>query len=670
MSGKFVSVLLILCAGILLVADKVPAVNENGAASYKNTISVARETLWKAITSTQGSGATVAVMDQGKIVYSEGIGVANREENRPVDRNTRFNFGSVSKMFAAVAVLQLVDEGKLRLDDRVASFIPEFKMKDPRYKDITVRMLFNHSSGLPGGTFYVGGPTPGTYLHDTLFDTLKDEHLKYAPGDISVYCNDGFTLAEILVERISGEKYLDFLKKQIFTPLRLDRTAASIGEIGAKNVAEYYASKTGQKYPTEIIQLYGAGGLSSTADDMCRFGDSFCSNGKRILSKASLKEILKVQPDRFSRYLQNPGLLNAFGWDIAKVGKYQAMGMQVLGKSGGTGCFSSFLLVVPEKRISIALSISGHTDVSMKGAFKILDALMKDKHMVPQKVHTIKKPLAPQPVPEDLLKYAGYYIGTSPVRVKFTKNGFTACPIDEKTAQHNSKPLAFIYNRGYFHYADFTCYFTTIGEKRYIILHNVDPFGLDAIFFQKLDTSPKPVSLKHDINGKVWLLRNALPGIELHFKQGNPLLVVSNIYPELPGYVGFSGTIDRIESPDFAGMAATAIRDQDELTLFKKGGKLQAKWGYCLFSNADDIRKINSGVNKVRIGKKDYNEWLKVQTDTLLSFGRPEGGRIVVLTPQEGLYDSVLDSGEMYAPAGSYVFCAGKAGDQFKINAQ
>jgi len=103
--------LLVICVSFaLLAAGETRAAEKNARPDYKNAISVARETIWKAITSGQGSGATIAIMDQGEIVYSEGIGVADRSQNRPVDKDTRFNIGSTSKMFPAVAILLLVDE--------------------------------------------------------------------------------------------------------------------------------------------------------------------------------------------------------------------------------------------------------------------------------------------------------------------------------------------------------------------------------------------------------------------------------------------------------------------------------------------------------------------------------------------------------------------------------
>jgi len=284
----------------ILFSGELSAAEKAALPDYRNTISVARETIWRAITSGQGSGATSPSWDQGRIVYSEGIGIADRAQNRPVDRNTRFNIGSTSTMFVAVAILLLVEEGKVSLDEAVARYIPEFSMKDERYKRITVRMLFNHSSGLPGSTFYFGYK-PDARMHKLLLNTLKDAYLKHDPGAMSLYCNDGFTLAEMIVEKVSGKKYVDFLNQRIFTPLDMKDTSASIGEINEPNSAEFYDSQTGKKYPRLAISVYGAGGMSSTAEDLCRFGGSLLSpKGKRILSDRVHQRDSREQPTLFS----------------------------------------------------------------------------------------------------------------------------------------------------------------------------------------------------------------------------------------------------------------------------------------------------------------------------------------------------------------------------------
>ncbi len=103
-------------------------------------------------------------------------------------------------------------------------------------------------------------------------NTLSRAHLKHAPGAMAVYCNDGFTLAEMIVERVSRQKYIDFLDKRIFKPLGLKNTGIGVGEIKGKPVALYYDPKTGKMHPPETLSVLGAGGLVVN----CRGALPFC----------------------------------------------------------------------------------------------------------------------------------------------------------------------------------------------------------------------------------------------------------------------------------------------------------------------------------------------------------------------------------------------------------
>lgn len=635
---------------------------------YQKAKIAARETIWKAITSGKGSGATVAVMDNGEIVYSEGIGVKDRSLNSPIGSNTRFNIGSTSKMFAAVAILLLVDEGKVALDESVAHYIADFKMEDERYKDITVRMLFNHSSGLPGSSFYFGYK-PDDCMHEILLETLADAHLKHKPGAMSIYCNDGFTLAEIIVERISGKKYIDFLLERIFKPLGMNNTGASIGEIRASDLAEFYDLKTGKKYPPEVITVYGAGGLSSTAEDLCRFGNSFSPKGTRILSEASLKEIRKTQPTQFSDKLKSRQIMDNFGWEYSDLSPFSEKGIQVLGKGGNTGCYSTNLQIVPDEGISIALIISGHANGESLTR-PILDALMEYKHLIePEKKHA-SKPVQPQKIPAELSKYAGFYAGgKETVRLVIDQKNkkIDLYPLTgrKKGKDAEMKPLSsFNYNSGYLYNRekDLQCYLTTVNGKSYIALHKLPNYGADILLYQKLDQIKAPLSLKIDLDDKVWLLRNLKP----YVLEDSVGLITSTAYKDLAGYVDFNG-IKKIEGPTFAGMAATCFRDQTELHLFNKNGQYWAKSGCFLFSMADSAKRAVSGENRVIVGADNYNEWLKIEKGAILNFEKPENGRIIVVKGDKVLFDSIVDTDELFAPEGSYVFCAGQEGDSFTI---
>ena len=117
---------------------------------YESAITTARSEIWQAINSGKCGSATAAIMVDGKLVYAEGFGMANREKSIPVDRATLFNIGSISKVYVATAIMLLVDDGKVSLDKPVTDYLPEFKMADDRYKKITVRMTIEPRIGPTG----------------------------------------------------------------------------------------------------------------------------------------------------------------------------------------------------------------------------------------------------------------------------------------------------------------------------------------------------------------------------------------------------------------------------------------------------------------------------------------------------------------------------------------
>ena len=180
--GKVNIVAVWLLTALLAVLPTTVCVATN-ISTFDAAKAFARSEVWKAITNGQADSATVAVIDNGTIVYSEGFAMADRLNSLPVDKNTLFNMGSISKVYVTTAIMLLVDDGKVRLDAPVTTYLPEFTMLDERYKDITVRMLLNHSSGLPGTV----GPNSFGYQYNKDFyrdvlDILAQSHLKHRPG--------------------------------------------------------------------------------------------------------------------------------------------------------------------------------------------------------------------------------------------------------------------------------------------------------------------------------------------------------------------------------------------------------------------------------------------------------------------------------------------------------
>ena len=311
---------------------------------------------------------------------------------------------SVSKMFSATAVLQLADEGKLDLDAPVTEYLPGFRLADSRYRDITVRMLMNHSSGLMGTTaedFMLLNDRDAS-PHDKLLSRMKPQSLKADPGTLSAYCNDGFSLLEQITEQVSGESFTDYVQNHICKPLGMTETGTPWDDaFRSPAQAETYFGTA--RFAADYCMALGSGGILSTAPDLCTFGTAFFTGNKTLLS-----DEIKAEMNRSSaadRYEDGFGL----GWDIVDYPDYSAAGVKVVSKGGDVTMQHGELLVAPDEKISIAVLTSGGSS-SADSLFgqALLDIALEEKgitvtHPEPQKKETLPE------IPAGYLKYEGVY---------------------------------------------------------------------------------------------------------------------------------------------------------------------------------------------------------------------------------------------------------------------
>lgn len=322
---------------------------------------------------------------------------------------------SVSKVFAAAAAMQLADEGKLDLDEPVVTYLPDFKMADARYQDITVRMLMNHSSGLMGSCYGndILYDDRSREPHDGLLKHLSKQRLKAAPGAYSAYCNDGFEVLEQVVEAVSGEDFTEYMEQHICKPLGMQqtgsvwnafRTPETVRIFGSSHAGQLSASFSVREYPPEYCMTIGEGGVLSTAPELCRFGTAFFTGNTTLLSDKAKKEMTRCYA--LSQYEDGFGL----GWDTVEEEEYSAAGVQVVSKGGDLSHQHAELLVAPDEHISISvLSSGGGSDSAKRMAKALMDVALADKgytvsRTVPDMPETVER------VPEKYLKYEGLYM--------------------------------------------------------------------------------------------------------------------------------------------------------------------------------------------------------------------------------------------------------------------
>ena len=307
--------------------------------------------LLKAMVKPDYTACSYAFMQNGKIVCADAIGVIDKIKNQPITTDCTFNVCSISKIYCTVCVMQLVDEGLIQLEDKVADILPEFTMKDARYKDITVRMCLDHSSGLPGTQwkhFSVSTTSKFDYYSEVL-NYLSNSTLKADPGTYSTYCNDGFTLAEMVVSKVRNMPYEDVLKKYITEKIGANSTNTTY------TINSDYPLVSEGKKPKEYFPIQGAGGITTSMIDLCKFGQIFLESNS-IISEKSKALMAKSWGTTFLE--SDLGAIDfGLGWDLVRHHDPDYdFGDGVLAKGGNSMFFSSRLIIVPKYNAVLAFS--------------------------------------------------------------------------------------------------------------------------------------------------------------------------------------------------------------------------------------------------------------------------------------------------------------------------
>lgn len=205
------------------------------------------------------TAVSIALFCGDRVVWREAFGYADREKGLLATTDSRVNIGSVAKLVATLAVMILRDRQQLALDQPLVELLPSFRMLSPQYRQITVRHLVSHASGRPGTNnlnLFNFNPYPG-YAQDTL-DALAQSHLKHEPGELSVYCNDGFTLIESLVRQLTGLPFADFVQREILSPLGMDLSGYPTAPLPEGTFI--HPVYEGRQLPQEMPAALAAGG--------------------------------------------------------------------------------------------------------------------------------------------------------------------------------------------------------------------------------------------------------------------------------------------------------------------------------------------------------------------------------------------------------------------------
>jgi len=248
-------------------------------------------------------GLSIGIVKNGQLFYSKGYGFTNVDSQYAVSDSTKFLMASIGKLFTATAIMQLVEDGKLDLNKRLIDYLPEFKMTDERYTQITLYQLMTHSSGLPWDVYMKNKSDVKNELRNyyTAFEKVK---LKFDPGEKfsgATYSNAGFNLLGAVIEKVSGMPYQIYIQKNIFEKLNINAAAIFYKPVTKQKIAQGIEFNNGvlQYCPVCPIGTYDqlpSGYFYSSASDMQKFM-LHCLNvfngaqTKGLLTKKTLDEM-------------------------------------------------------------------------------------------------------------------------------------------------------------------------------------------------------------------------------------------------------------------------------------------------------------------------------------------------------------------------------------------
>src|SRR6185295_2428813 len=165
-------------------------------------------------------GVAIGVVKNGKMIYAKGFGVSKLGADTPITSRSLFHMASVTKTFVATAIMQLIEQGKVDLDAPLTKYLPYFRMNDERYRQIKIRQMLSHTSGIPDVTdYHWDKPEYDAGALERFVRSFSNQKLIFNPGEKFAYSNAAYEMLGDLIAKVSGESFEDYVQHQILTPL-------------------------------------------------------------------------------------------------------------------------------------------------------------------------------------------------------------------------------------------------------------------------------------------------------------------------------------------------------------------------------------------------------------------------------------------------------------------
>lgn len=298
---------------------------------------------------------SVLVVENGKVIFKKGYGLANMEWNIPNTPDTKFRLGSLTKQFTAMLIMQLVEQGKLKLEGKITDYLTDYPKAAG--DKITIHHLLTHTSGIPNYTNLPAFKTfnRNRYKPADFLKQFSDLPLEFEPGSAFAYSNSGYFLLGAIIEKVTGKTYEKVLQENIFTPLQMNNTGYDMFfKILPKRATGY--DRWNLEYENapyiDMSIPYAAGSLYSTVEDLALWDQALYSD--KLLSASSKAIMLTPYKSDY-----------AYGWGVSKTQIAQLKdSVEVMGHQGGVNGFNTSLIRIPkDKHLVVLLNNTGGTNL-------------------------------------------------------------------------------------------------------------------------------------------------------------------------------------------------------------------------------------------------------------------------------------------------------------------
>lgn len=695
LNAKAMLCLLVMALSLAVHAFAGDAPEKKIRPELSAAMAAARSEIAQLVASEGGaSSLSLVLVDRDSVLWAESFGYLDRTKNFRPDADTRYGLASGSKMFAAIATMILVDRGLVDLDVPFITYVPEFRMLEGEaYDRITTRMLLNHSSGFPGSDYRNGATFAPVQDHVLqILEGLADSRLKHYPGDMAMYCNDGFSLIELLVEKKSGMSYGDFVKQEILQPLGMKRSGLGTESFEEGSCAALL-DDSGLPYPQEYINVLGTGGIYSTARELGSLAMMFLGKGKlgdtRILSENAIMEMGRNQ----SAWLaHNPFQLAGYGlgWDSVGEPWKEGAVMPLWRKNGGSVFYATQLDVAPDAGLALVMLAAGarfDMEDYSKEVFASLLAANGSMKALPA------REIPPLPAVDPSLAartedIAGFYAGNLLTRIAPAPG--SSVDAMAMSISHFERWIELLPDMAARKGGDWvsdsepgTAYFTVeLSGDTYLAKRDRLPRPLGGnvrILGRRLEPAGVPLSDAWKARlGRRWLIANDPFSAFLALGISPPGFSIRED-SDLPGYIIASpwGSGEKALYPGTSDTRALMIgdygsRDISDLVFKEVNGEEWVLWGTSLYRPMETIADIAPGSHNVKTATAGLGEWRRITRESNLEVKGATSWYLYdgsfTLLHSEVAGKSILRGWNGIAPSGSLLVMYGGESGEVRVN--